>query len=380
MKRFFALLIALVLLLLPMAAYAESDNAGNGFVTSGGNVNVDGDLFAVIGTDETGSSISEVSFSGNVGGSFIGVSYDKIVLDGVQIGGSVHFASLYGIKAVALAARNLTVATSELELDSSCTIKGVYAVAEDAKIKCRLDRLAITATKVCIFDEIGQADITAETVYIKSGLDVSGFNIESVNEPQVFDDVPANAYSYKQSSYADTLKYKVYEEYSASSIVSNTVLSILMTYICSAVLLALLKKRVGKCTAALKTRTGGVIGFGLLALIGLPIAAIILLLTYIGLPIAAVAILLYIAMLILADSITACVLAQLVLPKLNSYLGALICSAVIVVLQMLPFVGMYIAIASCVVAFGTVIRSFTVRDDNADMQLTGTDFQNPYTV
>ncbi len=377
MKRLFALLLAVICTLAPLACFAESetDKAGNVFTSSGMDADANGDVFALL---PMGASDS---FSGNISGSLIGVAGEDLKLNGTEIGGSVHFVAAGGIECTSASARNLTVVTAEtLSLDAGCKINGVYAVANEAIISCKLDTLALTSTTVYIFDQIGEVSITADNVYIKSGLDVSGFDIEATNEPMVFDEKPVNSVSYKESEYADTLKYTVYTDESSAINVSNIIFSVIGTFVCTALLLILFKKQTAKCSLALKTNFGAVIGFGMVLLIGTPIAAIFVAFTFIGAPLSIVAALLYIAVLILADSITACALSEVWLPKLNKFLSAFIVGAAIVVLRALPFVGGIVTFISYVVAFGTLIKAFTSKDDTPQQTQIPTDFQNPYTV
>ena len=268
------------------------------------NLNVESDVYAV------GSLIN---FSGNVEGDIIAVG-ETIDINTEKIGGSLRaIGSTINIDSEIN--RNITTIAENINIKENSKVQGVYIIGANIVFNGQAEDVYINADKV------------GENAKIDGDIKVT-----SENEAVILGDF--------DSSRIDFTKIEVVEDYNFTGMSIFNLITSLITAIILAVLITLLCKNYLSSSYDRLVKRGWLpILIGFLALIIIPIAAIMLCFTVVCIPVSIISIIIYITLIYLAPVIGGILFGRIVLKNINVYLSAIIFTVIIKLLTIIPYVG-----------------------------------------
>ncbi len=357
MKRIALFALALVLILLPMASLAESDalagqdGAGNLLAVSGGTVGqtIESDLYGLdANVDVTSCQIGESAI----------LAGQNITVNNSTIGGSLRAAG-YSISAIDTTVNvNATLAGYSLNMDPGFTARAVYGAAYTIGFSGECETMILCANSVTINGKVnGNANVYANNVVIGPDAQISGtLNVTAANEPIIPATAQVGAVSFTQSVAEDATE--VVETVSPILRAIRQLTMMLPGRILLAVLFYfIIRKSVESASNMLKTRPAAVPVTGLVALIVIPIAAVVLLFTYIGVPVGLLLICLYALALAFSVSFAGCMAGRLAFPKLHPLLAYIIGVSALTVLKLIPYLGGLLTFACMLCTLGYFIQA-----------------------
>ena len=357
MKRIALFALALVLILLPMASLAESDDlasqdgAGNLIAASGGTMGqtVESDLYSLDANVDVTSC--------QIGASAI-LAGRNITVNNTTIGGSLRAAG-YSISAIdTIVDVNATLAGYSLNMDPGFTARAIYGAAYSIGFSGECETMTLVANSVTINGKVnGNANVYANNVVIGPDAQITGtLNVTASNEPIIPATANVGALNFTQSVAEETTE--VVETVSPILRAIRQLKMMLPGRILLAVLFYfIIRKSVDSAGNMLKTRPVTVPLTGLLSLICIPIVAVILLFTYIGVPVGLLLIFLYALALAFSVSFAGCMAGRLAFPKLHPLLAYIIGVSALTVLKLIPYLGGLLNLACILCTLGYFIQT-----------------------
>lgn len=137
-------------------------------------------------------------------------------------------------------------------------------------------------------------------------------------------------------------------------------IGILSVFVLGLIVLYFVPKILDRIYAAMKEKTWSNIGIGLVALVVVPLLAIMVLFTVVGIPLALMAIAAYAALLYFAKVVVSVALGRLIAERfkwnLHKILSFMLGLAVFSVASFMPFVGWFLVFGAVLWAFGAILR------------------------
>ncbi len=377
--------VLVLLLMLSMTASAETDNAGNVFISDAAPADqiVERDLYWA------GSSRSINGYQ--IGKSLIAAGRD-INVNESTVGGSLRAAgysiTLNGVDV----ADNITAAGYTLQM-SGVTAAGVYLAGNTLYFSGTADCVYLAGNTVTLDGEIhGNADIYAENVILGENLKVDGvLTIKSESEPELPADAKVETDDFKETETADNIEdtaemvtgkptekptYKPTEkpaekqkETGSSSGFGGFIRGLLGTLLLAALICLLLGgEELSKPGEMVLSRPFPVLGSGFAGLFVIPGVILILLFTGIGVPSAGLLALLFAFVCIYSLTYAGMTLAKTLMPLFtynktlnNEWVCSLIGALVFWLLRKIPFIGMILQAAAIIYTLGYFIQTIYLR-------------------
>lgn len=376
-KRVLLWTLALILALLPTLALADSgfttDGAGNALAeeSAASGMTIGGDLYA-FGQNVDASS-AEIAESAILAGQYISVNNS-------HIGGSLRAAGYQLSAANTDVDVNATLAGYSISLGNGFSAKAVYGAAQSVNFAGTCDTLWLSAESVVIAGTVnGDVQVDAQSVTVTDTAVITGnLNVTAASEPTVASGASIGNVNFTQS--------KTEEAAESAAAAASTVgflakLGKLLMMIPGRILLAVLyyfiiRKSVDEAAAMVTKRPAAMPVSGLIALISMPIAAVILLCTYIGVPAGMLLLCLYGLAIAFAVSFAACMLGKLFFPKLHTLVAYIIGAAAISIIVIIPYLGGLVKFGCTIYTLGYFIQKIYLGFSKKPASAAN-DFQTP---
>ena len=327
--------------------------------TLGINATVNADVFAAGQTVTIGGAVANgVTVAGQT------VIINANVGHGVRVGGqTVNIGGAIG--------RDLLAAGNDLVISDTAVIAGDLAFgANTALIRGKVDGNVIGgAEKLVIEGQIGgDVNVQVGTLELTPGATIAG-NLTYTGRTEAT--IPAGtvkgtvAFTERVD---DETKAEVSKGLGALAPLALfagltwKVIAYLMAFITGMVLILLARKRMAGSASAIRTDTGPVAGWGALALLATPVAAVVLCVTVVGLPLGIIALVLWGVLLYLCQLPIGLLLGHLILGRnkpLESkgfMIGSLALGLLILsLLRAIPVIGFFISFATALFGFGAFV-------------------------
>lgn len=360
------LMLALFIALLPALANAESETDGVGNVLaddgSASGMTIGGDLYGVgQNVDASGTQVAESAI----------LAGQNISVNNSTIGGSLRAAGYQIMAANTAVDVNATIMGYGINMGQGFSAKAVYAAAQSISFAGTCDVLHVAAQNVTVSGTVnGDAHINANTVSILDGAVVTGtLYVTAESEPVVPAGARVGAVSFTKSQTSSESETSAASVSTVSKVLGK--LSKLIMMLPGRILLAVLyyfviRKSVDGAAEMAKTRAVAVPVTGFVALISMPIAAIILLCTVIGVPAGVLLLCLYGIALGFAVSFAGCMAGKLVFPKLHTLLSYIIGAGAITLILYVPYVGGIVTFAAMIYTLGYFIQKIYLGFDKKE--------------
>lgn len=307
------------------------DTAGNVLTTSAENIpSASRDLYWV-GEDLVTDSL-------NIGNNAFMLGKTLTITDS-EANGSYYAAgqtiAFNGIRANG----NIFLAGQNISVDSESVTGGFYAVAENIGFSGECEYIAAAAKSITIDGVVhGDVSVAADSITVGSNAVIEGkLDVSGSTEPIIAEGAQVNTVNYEQSAVEETAEPAAPAKKGFDFV---GLLKGVLGAVVTAALLCLLKNSALKGALEMgEHQAVKMVLFGLLALIVIPIAALILLITGIGGQAGALLLLAEIMICIAAIPFTGAVLGRLSFPQMNGWLSALIGAAVLALVTKVPYVG-----------------------------------------
>lgn len=350
-KKIYAILIALIAIA-SINVYAKTDNA----------------FFA----DDTVSVRNDINTTSFVAGNNVDVSSN---VDGlnfvagnvVNVSSSQDYAFVAGniVTLTNVSAKDVFVAGSLVKVNES-SLRDLYAIGETVKIDTDVDRnVYVAGENITINSTInGDVNVAADNITIGDNAVING---KLIYNDDANIELGKNASVESTKTYKSSAKVDVEVEVNPVAIVIGQITAKLMSFVSMlliSLLLISLNKKVFKEIKKIDKDAGNIAKtalFGFALLVGLPVAAIILLITVIGLPISIISLLLYGILIYLSITATTYFLSSWLLKDKikNEYLQFTVTLLAIYVLKMLPLIGGLVGFASLILGLGIYVTLFS---------------------
>lgn len=309
---------------------------------------VDGNVFA-FGTN--------VTVKGEIGGDLF-VFADTLNIDGGYIySGIFGFAKTFNMNGIAY---DIYAASNDFTLSSDAYVyRDLKLLAVNTNINGKIRRNAHITSNNIKFPE-GTTD-----TFIGGNLNYTASNEISIPESAVLGDVNFNKSVEKESP---SVASKI------SSVIFDILTLLVSTLVLTLLAIWLTPKFIEKVSTMKVSNIFVALAIGLGALIGIPVASIIIMITIIGIPTAFALLALYFLIIAFATGFTSLVISSFITKKLNVegkfkfILITLASTVVIYLLTLIPFVGGLISFLNIILALGTVVynlfRKAAVKEEN----------------
>lgn len=317
---------------------------------------------------------------GDVFGSFVAgynFSYDEVKAeDAVAIAGysinvsdsevgSSMFVAGYDINVDKTTVNgNIMAAGNSINIDDSTVGKAIYVAGNDITFDGEATTINLSGTNVTVAGTVhGDAKISADNVTIGENAVIDGkLYIEAASMPTFLGDMSNYEFEYVQNDNNSV-------ENVAEAAVKTSFLLVLwhkvkkslywaVAMIIVAVLMrTFVNKPIDDSLKVFKDKKGLVFALGAAALVGVPVACLLVCFTFVGIPLSVLVLAAYIFFLALGTAFTGSSLSQLVFPKLNPYVSTIICVAILEVAIVIPFLGFLVKIACDLYILGYIVIS-----------------------
>ncbi len=356
LKRVALLALTLCIALLP--AFTRADSDADAVLDGGGNLfayenraagqTVAGDLYC-FGQNVDASS-AQIGESAILAGQYVNINNSTV-------GGSLRAA---GYQVSAFDTRvdvNATLAAYTISLGRGFAAKAVYGSASSISFLGVCDTLGLSAQHVSIAGTVnGDANIHAENVTLTEDAVIAGtLHIKSSNPPTIAAGATVGELDFTLDSGAGAVG-----QASVASRVIHRLKSLLMM-LPGRILLAvmyyfIIRRSVDEAAGMVRSRPAAMPVSGLIALISIPFAAILLMVTYVGIPAGMLLLFLYALGLAFAVSFAGCMAGRLFFPRLHTLVAYIIGVAAVTVIKLVPYVGGLVTFACMLYTLGYFVQ------------------------
>ena len=363
--------IMMILLCMLGAAAAETDSAGNVFITESDTAvqTVERDLYWA------GSSRE---FSGfKIGKSFIAAGRD-VTLSESEVGGSIRAAgytvTLNGVDV----SDNITAAGNKLQM-SGITAAAVYAAGESVYFSGTAESVGLFGDTVVLEGEIrGNALLYGDNIILGENLKVEGtLTAASEIKPVIPSGADIHEFVYKDTKTTENAEDGAAKEglYSGfpdfiRGMFGALLLGVLMCLLIGA-------GDLGKPGEMLLSRPVPMLVSGFAGLFAIPGLILLLLLIMIGIPSAGLLAILFVLVCIFSLTFAGVSLAKALMPKLtnipilnNEWICSIIGAVVFWLIRKIPVIGLILQFASLIYALGYFIQVIFLRLRGSSQQRT----------
>lgn len=355
-KTIMAVLISsMMALAMCVPAFAEEpDSAGNIF-EAGDNVSLPSDPF--FGAFLCGQSANA---SGAKASGSVMAAGQEVNISSSSIGESLYMAGNMVTLSDTDVSGNLYAAGNSITINGS-NANGVYAAGNMIRFDGETNGLFVGGSQVTVSGTVnGDAVISADTVNISDDAVITGkLTVQSPSEPSVPDGARIGDYSYEVQTESEGDVAEAAVAAGIGALIIKKLTSGLYWIIAMAafgmLLCWLFNDHLDRAVSWIRTKTGPMIGTGVVSWICIPVAAIVLCITYILAPIGGMLMLAYVLLLCAGLAFTGASLVRLLLPNMNVFLSALIGIAVLEAVRLIPVLGTLVAIAADMYLLGYVV-------------------------
>lgn len=356
MKRllFILLAAALCLTLSPALALSEDgegdDGAGNRFRAGGdaANLSVALDLYA---------AGQNVVMSNTTVGAAALLAGQNISVSDSRVGGSIRAAG-YNVSLLSCqVSGNLTLAGYSVRVGSGVTAQGVYAAASNIVFSGQCRSLTACGATVTLSGKVaGDAHIYADKIILAPGAEILGtLYAHSAQAPEAVQGTTVGSIEFTQTQQDNGQL----EQALSSPLLSKLkrMALTLPTRIVLALALYLAFRRQIKQTAEMALgRPVSMPISGLVALLCVPMASIVLMITVVGLPAGLLLSGLYALILSFSLTFAACAAARLAFPKMHPLVACIVGASIATVAKAIPVLGIVVTLVSMVYSLGYFVQ------------------------
>lgn len=357
-----SLCLLMVLLCVPAMALALStDSAGNVFADATVSQTIQSDLYAM--GETIGASSSAIGGSAILAGRSVRVDHSTVA-------GSIRAAGYDVSLSGAQAGANATLAGYTVHIGEGCTARGVYAAAYSIVFNGECETFGAAAQNVTLNGTVnGDAYIQAEQVTLGNDLIVNGtLHVTATAAPTLPASAKVGNLAFTQAQ-TETTSDAVTTAAATVAVVNPIFakLKTLLLYLPGRMVLAVLfyfaiGGSLRRASGMITARPVAMPLSGLIALLSLPIAAIVLMVTYIGIPAGVLLLCLYTLSLCFAVSFAGCFAGVRLFPKLHPLVASLIGVAGVTLLKLIPYVGGLLTFACIVYTLGYFVQDVYLRN------------------
>lgn len=357
MKKISILIIAAVMgvLLISPAGAANFDSAKNKFDFAGNVVadkNVEGDYIAF------GQSVKlESGVTGDIiaGGRTITITDENAVQN--------IFAAGQYITVRAKSVRNIYAAGGDIVINDGTDLKGAYLVGGTISLSGTSTDAYLAGTSVTVDGTVFE-NLVVRSDHITFGKNatVNGHvTVYGTVKPQLPPNIPESKVTFKKIMNTGR-ENTVQSEQGVSRVKVIMAIVCIVTAVFIALLMTLFRGGYFKARAAeFRERAFKSVLYGLIAMIVIPVGALICMLAVFTIPVSLIVLTLYAIILYLSPVITGVILGRLMLPKMNRYLSASLGAAAVKILLFIPYLNIVIYLASAFYTLGITVISLKPR-------------------
>lgn len=353
MKKVSIFIIAAVmaiLLISPVGA-ANIDSAKNKFDMAGNvvsDMNVDGDYIAFGQTVKLESGVTGDIIAG---GRTITITDENAIQN--------IFAAGQYISVRAKSVRNIYAAGSDIVINGGSDLKGAYLVGGTISFGGTAVDAYLAGASVTVDGTIYEnLVIRSDHITFGKNATVNGHvTIYGTVRPQLSPNIPESKVTFKKIIQPGK-ENTVSSEQGISRVKVIMAIVSIVTAVFFALLMTLFRGGYFKARAAeFRKRAGKSVLYGLVALIVIPIGALVCMLTIFAIPVSLIVLTLYVVILYLSPVITGVILGRLLLPKINRYLSASLGAAAIRALLFVPYLNVALYLACAFYTLGITVMT-----------------------
>ena len=357
LKRIALFTLALCIALLPTLALADSDT--DTMLDGSGNLityenramgqAVASDLYC-FGQNVDASS-AQIGESAILAGQYVSINNSTV-------GGSLRAAG-YQVSAFDTTVDvNATLAAYSISLGRGFAAKAVYGAASNISFLGVCDTLSLSAQSVSISGTVnGDATIYAENVIIAEDAVITGtLRIKSPNQPVIAGGAAVGQLDFTLDSSSESVEQTIATVSPIIRKLKNLAMMLPGRIVLAVMFYFIIRKSVDEAAGMVKSRPAAMPVSGLVALISIPFAAILLIVTYVGIPAGMLLLCLYALALAFAVSFAGCMAGKLFFPKLHTLVAYIIGVAAVTVIRLIPFVGGLVTFACILYTLGYLIQ------------------------
>lgn len=360
------MMVAVMCVMLPQAVMAREPkvDSANTAVVAGNDVHVSGDMFAdtIMGSFAAGRKVTFENLETKDSVAAAGFSVDA---KSATIGGSMFAAASDISVNGTYVDGNFAGAGYHIDLNG-IDANGIYAVGQKIFFDGSANALHAAGNEVTIAGQVnGDVDISAKEVIITKSAVITGkLTIDSANRPKIAQDAQIGELIYRNTDKetSEVTQKSVAAMFFASVIaaITDALYWVGATIIIGVLMRALFGRVIDDAVMMLKSKKGAMFLVGLLPWLLVPLASIIAAVTIIGMPLAALAMVGYVFFVSIGTAFAAVVLSELIFPRMNKYLSAIITIVIIEFVEAIPVFGLIVSIAADLMVLGYVaIRIFS---------------------
>lgn len=359
-KGLMGIVTAAMMLAAPMTCFAAddtvttTDTAGNCFVSGEDAKMIDGEYFAGYGA---GKNVAAEGSKFTDGLALAGM--DLSVKDS-EVGASTYLAGNSISVNNTIMDGNLIAAGASLYVNGTSSMNSVIAVGSSVDFNGTSNALMVSAADVTIDGTVnGDAYITAENVTIGDDAVITGeLKVISGNDPKMSDTASIGTYNYTK---VETEEVEKVEKAVTGAVILAKIKSAFYWAIAMAVagliLCWLFDDLLVDAKEMVKTRTAPMLVTGFCAMLILPAAFIIGMVTVVGIPTILILTGCFTLLICISTAFAGASLGRLVFPGMNYMLSSVIAIAILEIAKKIPYLGVLISIAAVIYTVGYFIQS-----------------------
>lgn len=333
MKKFFSLCFVFILMLVPGLAFASD--------TASGNIMEAGDIVSVSGTANGLIMLAGKTVSSNANGDYAFMAGESVGINGNILRDAFVAGQNITVEPRGVINRDFYVAGSKVVINGAVNGK-LYVLANELIIADGATVRGDIISRVTSITIMNDANIYGAVEY-NSDAEVnipSGITTHVVQVEETEDATP---------TIMETLRSKVL------NILISLVVFLALILIAPKMLANIDEKYVGK--ELKEYGIGKTMGIGILALIVIPIIALLLMITIVGISVGIILLLIYAIVFMIAIVMTAYVVSIKIFDgKMNRYLATTVTIFIIEILRVIPVIGGLIYFLSVVFTFGLIFE------------------------
>lgn len=295
-----------------------------------------------------------IALSGAVGGDIVTAGNTVTVTSGTV--GSNVFAAGNTVTVGIQSAKNIYAAGALVTMGKGASVGGAYLAGATVNFEGTAKELYASGETVTINGTVdGNATISADNLTFGDDAKLNGnLVIRSSKQPQLPASIDSSKVEFirRQENRREGLRGRM-----GAFSVLPALIGIAACVITALFLTLLGGNHFQRRAQELKAAGGRTVLFGLIALIVIPIAAILAMFTVIAIPVSLIVLVLYGITLALATAYTGTVLGHLVFARTNRFLAAMAGAAALRALTFIPYVGTLIFFACALYTLGSLVTA-----------------------
>ena len=369
-----ALLLTCAMMLQPAAAFADDEASASASASESASAPTETPTPAELADAAAGKPLGGIPLMGNDYvwfGRNLELGSCKIDNDLLAAGQIVNISNCSMPGSTRIAAQNATIkgttagqnitAAAEIVDIKDSTANAVAAAARTVSFSGTCNELTAYGEKVFIDGTVnGDVKVGANTVEIGTNARIKGtLHVEAASDPVMQRGSEVADVDFKQSnSRASASDVEgALAGASAMLVMMLTIIGLVGTFVVAILAEWLFKRHTAAAAGMMRSRTGAMIGTGIIGALAAPIAIIILMSLGITLPVAGAAAFALFAMTCVAGGFMGASLFKLAFPRLSRFKCAMAGGAIMAVAGAIPFLGSLVHAAAFMYLLGYVLQS-----------------------